>query len=302
MTAAEVLETAHLAGWNVRKSELFTEVNGKRVPLTEGKKFVVVRDNPFTKGQIDAFSPVGGHYEPVQNEDLTDLLDTIVGESGGHFETAASLRGGREVFITMKMPEHLEFGGKKDAVDLYLIAYNTHDASGSFRFMVSPVRVVCANTLAAATKSAKATFKGRHTKGGAKAVIAEARETLGLTFKYVESFEAEVAKMIDQEYTDQQFTRLAASLYPTAKDAKEVQAENQRVHRANLTKLFRESPTMADIRGTKWAAYNAVTEYVDHLVPQRNKAGEVLREARATNAVLGLSAPIKEKAFALLSA
>lgn len=311
MTAAEVLEAAHLANWNVRKEPLVAQVatawdsDGNvtatmDVPLTQGKKFVVVRDNPFVPGKVDAFSPVGAHYEPVHNEDLTDLLDTIVGESGAHFETAASLRGGREVFVTMKMPEHMMVGGK-DAVDLYLIAFNTHDASASFRFLVSPVRVVCANTLAAAMGNAKAQFKGRHVKGGAKAVIQEARETLGLTFKFRDEFDRQVERMIEQEYTDQQFTRLAASLYPTPKDAKEEAANNAKAHRAALTDLFRQSPTMTEIRGTRWAAYNAVTEYVDHVMPQRGKAGEALRIARATNVVTGLGNQIKVKAFDLLA-
>ena len=41
---------------------------------------------------------------------------TLVDESGAHFDTAGSLRGGREVFVTMRMPNHMTVGGV-DRVD-----------------------------------------------------------------------------------------------------------------------------------------------------------------------------------------
>lgn len=297
--AETALSTAHLAGWDVRKSPAVTILpDGSILPI-EGK-FAIIRNNPFVEGKVDGLGVVGNHYEPVQNEQHVDLLNALVDESGAHFETAGSLRGGREVFVTMRMPETIKVGGI-DPVDLYLIARNSHDGSSSFEFLVSPVRVVCANTLSMATKSAKASFKARHVAGGARAAIQTARETLGLTFAYMESFEAEVAKLIDAEYTDQQFTRLAASLYPTPENAKDVAAENARIHRANITKLWRGSPTMKEIAGTRWAAYNAVTEYVDHVIDQRGKAGDALREARALNVATGMTNPIKERAFALLA-
>ena len=296
--AETALSTAHLAGWDVRKSPVTTTVDGQTIAV-DGK-FAVVRNNPFQPGVIDALGVVGNHYEPVQNEDHIGLLNALVDESGAHFETAGSLRGGREVFVTMKMPDSILVGGR-DAVDLYLIARNSHDGSSSFEFLVSPVRVVCANTLAAAKSSAKSSFKARHVRGGAKAAIQQARETLDLTFAFSEAFDTEIERMVQTSYTDQQFTRLAASLYPTADGAKDVAKENAKVHRANLTRLFRESPTMTEIRGTRWAAYNAVTEYADHVVEQRGKVGDALRDARALNVATGLSTPIKERAFSLLA-
>lgn len=296
--AETALRVAHLADWNVRKSPVFTEVEGVRLAV-EGKH-AIVRDNPFKPGVVDALGIVGNHYVPVQNEEHVDLLNALVDESGAHFETAGSLRGGREVFVSMKMPDTMLVGGI-DPVDLYLIARNSHDGSSSFEFMVSPVRVVCANTLAVASRLAKASFRARHVQGGARAAIQQARETLGLTFKFVEDFEAQVQRMIEAEYTDQQFTRLAASLYPTPENAKDVAKENARIHRANLTKLWRGSPTLKEVAGTRWAAYNTVTEYLDHVVDQRGKSGDALRDARATNVANGMTAPLKERAFDLLA-
>ena len=57
------------------------------------------------------FGVVGEQYVPVQNEELCELLDAVVDEGGAHFETAGSLRGGRQVFVSMKFPAGIKVGG-----------------------------------------------------------------------------------------------------------------------------------------------------------------------------------------------
>src|SRR5690606_19715075 len=85
-------------------------------------------------------------YTVIQNEEHAGLLNALVDESGAHFETAGALQGGKRVFITMKLPGHMSIGGV-DRVDQYLAAMNSHDGSSAFTFMISPVRIVCQNTL-----------------------------------------------------------------------------------------------------------------------------------------------------------
>lgn len=182
MTAREALEAAHMAGWNVRKMPL--QVPQEPViddtgvttpaPLVVPDFYATVRTNPIN-GRLDVLGVVGSKYEPLQNEASCDLLDALVDQSGGaHFETAGALRGGRETFVTMKLPSSMVFDGKdgsKDRTDFYLAALNSHDGSAAFRFLLSPIRIVCANTQSAAIRSAKSSFSIRHT-GGARASIA----------------------------------------------------------------------------------------------------------------------------------
>src|SRR6185312_12271562 len=130
----------------------------------------------------EALGVVGEQYVPIQNEEHAALLDALVDESGAHFETAGSLRGGRQVFLSMKLPTTMQIGGV-DPVDLYLIACNSHDGTSAFRLLVSPVRVVCANTLALAASRARSTFSIRHTAGAA-GQIEQARQALGLSFTF----------------------------------------------------------------------------------------------------------------------
>jgi hypothetical protein len=137
MTAQEALQSAHLAGWNVRKmplqvpqEPLITENGGTTPdPLAVPEHYATVRTNPIT-GAIDVLGVVGSKYVPVQNDASCALLNALTDQSGAVFETAGALRGGREVFVTLKLPQSITFDGKdgsKDRTDFYLAALNSHD-------------------------------------------------------------------------------------------------------------------------------------------------------------------------------
>ncbi|WP_159701474.1 DUF932 domain-containing protein [Arthrobacter sp. 18067] len=304
MNAQEALDLALLTNWDVRKVALRTEpmLSEEGVTtLSVPDQFATVRTNPVS-GTPDVLGVVGKKYQPIQNEEHTHLLNALVDESGAHFETAGSLKGGREVFVTMKMPQHMNIGGV-DCVDLYLAALNSHDGSSAFRFLVTPVRVVCANTQAAALRAARSTFSVRHTRG-ASAAIAQARQALGLTFKYQDAFQIEAEQMIEQTLTDVAFMGIVDKLFPAPSSDAPATTQRRHTDRTNeLERLFTEANTNKAIRGTRWAGYQAVTEYVDHFAPvQRNKWTTSLDTARAMRA---LSAPVvnlKSRAFELLKA
>ncbi|UGS26344.1 DUF945 domain-containing protein [Microbacterium resistens] len=293
--AQQAMDAAHLGGWNVRKAPMFYQDDPESAasPVPVPDRWATVRTNPVT-GYVEYLGTVGSHYTPIQNEEHAELLNALVDESGAHFETAGSLRGGRETFITMKMPDTMQVGGK-DAVDLNLVALNSHDGNSAFRFLVSPVRVVCANTQAAAIRSAKATFSIRHT-GKAGRELQEAREALGLTWKYVEAFQAEAEALLARRYTNKQFDAYAAQLFGITDEGKASKRAIQ--NRDGLISLYRDSDTLTGIRGTRWGAYQAVTEYVDHYAPAN---GEDQALARATRTITSHKADgIKKAAFALL--
>ena len=109
--------------------------------------------------------------------------------------------------------------GGVDAVDTYLTACNSHDGSMAFRLMVTPVRVVCANTLAAAIRRAKASFSIHHTTG-ARSQIQAAREALGLTFRFNAEFQTEAERMLDTAMTDGAVAMIVRTTGRTAEQAR----------------------------------------------------------------------------------
>jgi phage/plasmid-like protein (TIGR03299 family) len=273
-------------------------------PIAVPDQFATVRTNPIT-GAIDYLGVVGSKYVPLQNEASCTLLDALTEEGGAVYETAGALRGGRETFVTMKLPTSMTFegpDGTKDRTDWYLAALNSHDGSSAFRFLLTPIRIVCANTQAAAIARAKASFAIRHT-GGARGAINEARTALGLSWRYMEAFETEAAALYAAPMDVEEVRDFAAELVKIDQ-APSAAARTRRREQVNgIVKLFVSSPTVQPIGGTRWAAYNAVTEFVDHVAPVRGTRNSAeAADARALRAVTtGSSAQLmKVEAFRML--
>jgi phage/plasmid-like protein (TIGR03299 family) len=294
MTAQDVMTKAWLGGWEVRKIALqgieITDQGVTKVDCPD--KWMTVRTNPVT-GATEYLGIVGEDYTTVQNEQVAEVLNLLVDASGAHFETAGSLRNGRSVFVTMKLPQTMEIAGV-DRLDLYLAANTSHDGTASLRLDATPVRIVCANTQRMAFQRSQASYTFRHTSN-ITGKIAEARQALGLMWKHFHAFEAEAEKMINESLTMGEFDRVVAELWPLADDASDTARNNAKQRTATLRYLIRDADTQKAIKGTRWAGYQAITEYVDHFAPAKNGL------ARATRALTGGGADLKSRAFELLA-
>jgi phage/plasmid-like protein (TIGR03299 family) len=306
MDAAEVMEFSHLGGWDVRKVPLaipFEPIIGPDgvttpPPLQVPDKFATIRTNPIN-GATEYLGVVGTKYEPVQNEASTTLLDTIVDESGAHFETAGSLRGGRQTFVTMKLPNVMEIVGANGTVDRtewYLAALNSHDGTSSWRVLLTPVRIVCANTQAWAESQARSSFSIRHS-GDTTANIAEARRILGITWKSIGVIDEEFRRMSEIPVAHEEAVSFANKLVKldVIDDPTSTKARNRANVAGAIVNLFENSPTIQPIAGTRFALYNAVTEYVDHFAPVRRgdeatvRALRTIRDAESTTSLKALA-------------
>lgn len=295
-TAEQAMEYAHLGGWNVRKAPAFTvdPLTGEMLEMPG--RFGIVRDNPESKKAEWLGGDVGSMYHVIQNEEHAEFLNTIVDEGGAHFETAGSINGGRQVFLTMKLPGHMQIGGV-DPVDMYLAAMNSHDGSTPFTIMVTPVRVVCQNTLNVALGSNKAKVSFRHTRGAGAMIRQQAREALGLTFKYLDAFQEQAEQLINTTMTQIQFEELMLKAFGPGEDAAPSAVTRAHNKIDEITSLFAEAQTQEGVRDTAWAGFNALTEWYDHFAPTR---GEARDTARAINAVL--YPEFKEQALKLITA
>ena len=313
MTAHEAITHAHLANWNVRKMALVIPqepvitADGVSTPppIPVPDMFATVRDNPIVAGQIDYLGAVGTKYEPVQNEASCAILDALTDESGAHFETAGALRGGRETFVTMRLPKAMTLTGRggDDRSDWYLAALNSHDGRSSFRLLLTSVRIVCANTQAAAIAGARSSYAIRHT-AGARVAIQDARTALGLAWRYMDAYEAQAAALYGQPMDTDEMRQFATRLVNADDPAASPAARRHRQQQAGgIVTLWTSSPTVAPIAGTRWAAYNAVTEWTDHIAPVRGaRTSRAAADTRALRAVTpggGVEA-MKLEAFRML--
>lgn len=292
-TAEEAMEHGHLGGWNVRTSPAFTIVDGKRIQMA-GRN-AVVRDNPVNKGQIDFLGDVGDSYKIIQNEDHAGFLNTLVDESGAHFDTAGALYGGRQVFLSMRLPGHINIGGV-DPVENYIAAINSHDGSMSFTLMVTPVRIVCANTLNLAFQNKSNVFRIRHTSG-VQNYLGQAREALDFSFKYLDGFQEQAERLINTTLTQAQFEEIIEREFGAGDDASQAAQTRADKRIEEMQELFAEAQTQDGIRDTAWAGLNALTEWADHFSPTR---GDDRETSRAMKAILDPS--FKNQALRLMLA
>jgi phage/plasmid-like protein (TIGR03299 family) len=294
MTAEEIMAKAWLGGWEVRKIALqgmeITEKGVTKVDCPD--KWMTVRTNPQT-GVTEYLGVVGDDYAAVQNEQVAEMLNLLVDESGAHFETAGSMRKGKSVFVTMKLPNAMEIAGV-DRMDLYLAATTSHDGTASLRLDATPVRIVCANTQRMAYARSQGSYTFRHTSN-VHAQISEAREALGLVWKHFGDWQSDAEKMLNESMTMGEFEKIVAQVWPVEDDASDVAKNNAKKRTNTLRYLIRDADTQKAIAGTRWAGYQAITECLDHFAPAKTDA------VRATRALTGAGAELKARAFDLLA-
>ena len=170
-TSEEALRLAGL-DWNVVQEAIYTPFREK----IEGFK-ANVRDT-----DRKVLGVVSDRYKVVQNVEAFSFTDELLGH-GVRYETAGSLSGGRRVWLLARLPREYIIAGER--ISPYLVFSNTHDGSGSVKVAVTPVRVVCNNTLNLALETAQRSFSMVHT-GNISDKITEARDTLFKAESYMD--------------------------------------------------------------------------------------------------------------------
>lgn len=316
MTAQEALDAAYLSRWNVRKRPIFVDVREDQTSDADGNdvrglkvanQFATVFDNPIN-GKITPLGVVGNKYTCIQNEALADFGNALVDESGSHWETGGSLRDYRQTFLTMKLPRTMTLtglDGAKDVSEWYLALFNSHDGSSAMFGLVTSVRVVCANTANAAIAGAHSKFSVPHTAGW-KANVEIARQKLGITFEYMDAFEAEVQGLFQQPFGNTEMKEFTEELVDLGKAEEGTRAHSIRQNTANgIYKLWTSSSTIkgTPVAGTKAGAFNAVTEFADHFQGESSSKGDinVIRATRTITQAASNSTGLKADAFKLLT-
>lgn len=283
-TAEDAMKHGKLGGWNVRKWPSVATNPQTGEQIARPGMYDIIRNNPIRKKQVDVLGkyPVSETYQIVQNEDHANFLNALVDESGAHFETAGALNGGSQVFLTMALPGHLLVGGV-DKVDQYIAAINSHDGSIAFTLMVTPIRIVCANTLNMAFENMSNVFRIRHTTNVEKHIRSTAREALDLSFKYLDSFNVEAEKLINTTMTQSQFEAIIQAEFGVDEEASKAAQTRAGNRLDEMAQLFADARTQEGIRDTAWAGLNALTEWADHFSGVR---GDDADQSRAIKAIM----------------
>lgn len=236
---------------------------------------------------------VTGRYQICQNSEAFAFTDDLLGE-GCVYETAGSLDGGKRVWMLAKLERTLL---AEEDIDPYLVFTNCHDGKGSIRVAITPVRVVCQNTLNLALESASRHWSCVH-KGDVASKLEEARNTLQNANAYMAALEEEFGELKLKKVSDQKVKEMTDMLVEAtwpdmAKRIKEQEATlfgmSYRDRRAAMARMertaqklddrrneiiirYNEAPDLRDTEKTAFRFINAVSDYVTHTDDHNNTA------------------------------
>lgn len=269
--------------WEVGTKPLFT-AEGERAPA----KAIYRVDTGKILG-------VGGpNYAPLQNRDAFAWFDPFIDSGECSFETGGSLRKDQVVWALARMNREPSVIVPGDEVRKYVLLSNSHDGFRAIRVGFTPIRVVCANTLACAHDSkASRLLRVRHV-GDVKKTLEKVQEAMNLAnaefeataeqFRFLAAHPIngmDLKRYVKQVMSKPNVTKRAADkiaksdlgILSVANDIlTEVEtAHPERKERESsvfnaVERLFESGrgTEVSGVKGTYWGAYNALTEYVAH--------------------------------------
>lgn len=250
-------EALSLAGldWKVIQEPIFTEEN----ELIPGYK-ANIRDS-----DRKALGVVTDRYKVIQNEEAFAFTDALLGE-GVRYETAGSLQDGKRIWLLAHMPHEYIIAGER--ISPYLVFTNTHDGSGAVRVAVTPIRVVCNNTLNLALDTAKRSWSMIHT-GDIQGKLEEAKETLFMAQEYMDHLGAEFEALRAKELSDRQVLEFIDQLLSKEENFTPQQSRNVQRLRDDMKLRYFGAPDLKDLGRNAYRFINAVSDFATHAEPLR---------------------------------
>lgn len=303
-TTAEAMKQAGL-DWNVEARPLFLG-DGRAV---EAKAIVRTSDEKILGHHV------GEDWTPIQNAEAFGFFDPIVSSGQATYETAGSLRGGTRVWVLARVgsEDSVIVPKADDRVRKYLLLSNSHDGTLAARVGFTPTRVVCANTLRMAHDSAEsALLRLLHTKN-VKDTLEQVRDIIDLANQRFEATAEQYRRLARTSIVAKDLEKYVSRVFdapvPTdprgsvdeveelmATFAKGGQREkNAKARYEMIAGLFEHGRgnDLPGVKGTVWAAYNAVTEYLSHERPRSSV------ESRLESLTFGVAGKTSQKALDL---
>ena len=253
-------DALRLAGlnWKVLQEPVYTE----NEELIQGYK-ANVRDT-----DRKVLGVVTDRYKAIQNEEAFAFTDTLLGE-GVRYETAGSLQEGRRVWMLARLPREFIIGGER--ISPYMVFSNTHDGSGAVKTALTPIRVVCNNTLNLALRTAKRSWSMIHT-GDISGKIEEAKNTLLLADEYMTALGQEFEDLRKIKLSEKQVLDYIKILLPMEENYSLLQKRGVEKLRADMKMRYFDAPDLKDVGNNGYRFVNAVSDFATHSTPRRKTA------------------------------
>ncbi|MBI0578605.1 DUF945 domain-containing protein [Neobacillus cucumis] len=263
----ERVEQALSAKDALQKSGLNWQVIQKRI-LTEEQMEIQGFKANIRETDNQVLGVVTNRYKIVQNHEAFSFTDQLLGE-GVRYETAGSLQNGKKVWLLARLPENYMILG--DDVNPYLVFSNSHDGTGSIKVAMTPIRVVCQNTLNLALSSAKRIWSTIHT-GNIDFKLDEAKKTMLLADLYMKKLGTEAELLNQIKIPDYKVMEYIDILLPMPNNVTKIQERNVTNLRGDMKRRYFDAPDLLHVGKNGYRFINAVSDFATHVKPLRETA------------------------------
>lgn len=289
------------------------DVDGRPVWREAGNHRMLVRSSDFS-----VLGWCSNKYQPIQNREAFEFLDSFVAEGSLLYHTAGSLDGGKRVWILAQTPDTWTIkrrSGRENRHHAFLLNILGHDGGSGYKLLPTDVRAECANTVGMAevgAESAFLSFNIGHT-GDVKAKMNLAATAIRTMSEMIPERRAVLQALAQAAMRSDEFIDFAVSIFlgldgeqgeveeALAKfhaDASEDEKKRMLKRVAPVAQLFETG--QGNEGNSAYDALQAFTEYFDHFdigaVKGKIEAGKKAAKA-VTSSWLGIGA--ERKALAM---
>ena len=230
------------------------------------RKYVLCKGNPMARiGDKSNGSTGFRRCADRRRAELERDPGELLGQ-GVRYETAGSLQDGKKVWLLAHMPHEYIISGER--ISPYLLFSNTHDGSGAIKVALTPIRVVCNNTLNLALSTAKRSWSMVHT-GDIRSKMQEARDTLFMAERYMDELGKEFEALRLKKLSDQKVMEYIEILLPVEDGSTPQQIKNIERLREDMKIRYFDAPDLQDTGKNAYRFINAVSDFATHAKPLR---------------------------------
>ena len=252
--APKTLEEAMVAAgldWTVSTKKIYLD-DGRSVPA-----MATVRDSDNS-----ILGVVGNNYKPLQNRNAFDFFNPFVESGMAQIETAGSLMQGKRVWVQAKITSDVDVVKGNDIIERYILLSNSHDGTMAVRAGFTPVRTVCANTLAMAHNSGESQLiRIKHSQKVEENLAAVGR-IMNLANNAFETTLEQYRFLANKDINSKDLEKYVKLVFKLDED----NDNSGKRLLSNIVPLFEKGRgnDMSEIKGTWWAAYQGISEYLQY--------------------------------------
>lgn len=241
--------------WEVGLKDLFTS-EGTPVPARA----------TYRKTDGSILGVVGPRYTPLQNSDAFDWFQPFLDANECSLHTAGSLHEGQKVWVLAKLNRDNCEIVPGDTVQKFILLSNSHDGTTAIRVGYSPIRTVCANTLALAHSkgSGSKLIRIRHTRSS-KTNLEQVRDIMDNINAEFEATAEQYRFLASKNFNQadvRRYVKVMLGIEGTIDD--DIKTRTKNIMDEILALIDGPKQSATNVRGSWWAAMNGYNEYLNY--------------------------------------